>query len=802
MNCENFEIVYDNYDPKQELLRESLCTLGNGYCATRGAAPETIAGDYHYPGTYIAGLYNSLKSDIDGRVIENESIVNVPNWLPLTFRIDDGKWFNIDAVTILDFYQVLNMKEGYLSRTVTFQDEKKRKTKLVQRRFVHMSYRHLAGLEISIFPDNWSGSITVRSAIEGRVANTLVKRYRQLASRHLENIDCGSRNDENIWLLTITNQSHVRIALSARTTILLNNIQVKPPATLVKEPGYIGIDYQLDLKADQHLRIEKIVTMFNSRDPAISNPLSDSQDYLDHAGSFNQLLERNALAWSHLWEHWRICVDTENQRVERILNLHIFHLLQTVSPNTVDLDTGVPPRGLHGEAYRGLIMWDELFIFPLFNLRMPDITRSLLMYRRRRLPRAVWNACSEGYQGAMYPWQSGSDGREQAQKIHLNPASGHWVSDNSHLEQHINIAIAYNIFQYYQVTEDQDFISFYGAEMIIQIARFWATRSQYNKDIGRYDIRHIMGPDEFHDSYPKTSEPGIDNNAFTNIMVAWLFWRTLEMIQSLPEDRRKFIMEDVSLNNNELILWEEISHKLHIPFHDNGIISQFEGYGELNDFDFKEYGRKYGNIHRLDRILESEGDSTNRYKISKQADLLMLFYLLSSDEIHIVFNRLGYPFDHQTIPRNIEYYLERTSHGSTLSRIVHAWVLSRLQRGLSWNLFCDALESDIEDAQGGTTPEGIHLGAMAGTVDLILRCYSGIESRGDTLWFNPGLPAELKSIQFFIKYRKIWIHVTITPSKIALWSRKGSMKPVKIGIGSTTFSFGPGETKEIDLTTF
>ncbi len=799
MDCENFEISYNKYDPQQELLRESLCTLGNGYCATRGAAPESVAGEYHYPGTYIAGLYNSLKSNANGQVIKNESIVNIPNWLPLTFCIDDGKWFNLNDVDILEYIQVLNMKEGYLSRTVTFCDSNNRKTKLIQRRFVHMSYRHCAGLETTIRPDNWSGTITVRSAIDGRVANTLVKRYRQLASQHLENIDCGSSSDNSIWLLAVTNQSNIRIAISARTTYFVNNSQIEPITTIIKEQGFIGIECKFDLKADQNVRIEKIVTLFNSRDPAISNPLTESQDYLDHMGSFSQLLERNILAWKHLWEHWRICVDTENPRVERILNLHIFHLLQTVSPNTVDLDTGVPPRGLHGEAYRGLIMWDELFIFPLLNLRMPDITRSLLMYRRRRLPRAIWNARTEDYQGAMYPWQSGSDGREQAQKMHLNPNSGHWVPDHSHLEQHINIAIAYNIFQYYQVTEDQDFISFYGAEMIIQLARFWAGRSLYNKDSDRYDIRYIMGPDEFHDSYPQATEPGIDNNAFTNIMVAWLFWRTLEMIQSLPEDRRQFIKEDVVLTDDELKLWEEISHKLHVPFHDNGIISQFEGYGELKDFDFNEYSKKYGNIHRLDRILESEDDSTNKYKVSKQADLLMIFYLLSADEIRIVFERLGYPFNHETIPRNIDYYIKRTSHGSTLSRIVHAWVLSRVQRGLSWNLFCDALDSDIEDVQGGTTPEGIHLGAMAGTVDLILRCYSGIESRGDTLWFNPGLPSELKSVQFFIRYRKIWIHVTITPSRIAFWSRKGTMKPVKIGIGDTTFLFGPGEAREIVL---
>ena len=765
MYCDEFRMVYEGYSPQHELLREALCTLGNGYFASRGAAAESVAGDIHYPGTYVAGLYNSLCSNVAGHTIENESIVNVPNWLPLTFRIEDGNWFSLDTVNIIQYSQELNMKKGILIRTVIFADDKNRKTKLVQRRFVHMTYRHLAGLETVITPDNWSGTIHVRSALDGRVQNSLVKRYRQLESRHLDQLQTGVKDKEIIWLLVRTNQSHIRISLAARTRIFINNQAVEPQKKVVKEEGYIGLEFDIEVKADEPLKIEKIVSLFNSRDPAISESLSESQEILDHTKNFSELLERHALAWGHLWEHWQICVETENKLTEQTLNLHIFHLLQTVSPNTVDLDTGVPPRGLHGEAYRGLIMWDELFIFPLINLRMPDITRSLLMYRRRRLPRALWAAEKAGYRGAMFPWQSGSDGEEQAQTLHLNPESGHWIPDHSHLEQHINIAVAFNIWQYYQVTGDQDFMSFYGAEMIIQIARFWAARAQYNSSIDRYEIRKVMGPDEFHDKYPGSADAGIDNNAYTNVMVAWIFWRAIEMMGHLSEDRRKFIMEDVALSEEELLQWDKIGHKLHLPFHQNGIISQFEGYGDLKDFDWEGYQQKYGDIHRLDRILEAEGDSPNRYKLSKQADLLMLFYLLSADELQVLFGRLGYPYDHNTIPRNIEYYLKRTSHGSTLSRIVHAWVLSRSNRQVSWDLFQDALESDIQDIQGGTTPEGIHLGAMAGTVDLILRGYSGIESRGDVLWFNPRLPSELKSVKFYIKYRQCWINITISSSK-------------------------------------
>jgi alpha,alpha-trehalase len=485
--------------------------------------------------------------------------------------------------------------------------------------------------------------------------------------------------------------------------------------------------------------------------------------------------------------------------MEQVLNLHIFHLLQTISPNTVDLDAGVPPRGLHGEAYRGLIMWDELFIFPLLNLRVPNITRSLLQYRYRRLPRARRAAKQADYKGAMFPWQSGSDGEEEAQTLHLNPESGRWITDNSQLERHINIAVAYNIWQYYQVTDDIDFMSFYGAELIIELTRFWVSKITYNYSLERYEICKVMGPDEFHDAYPNSKSPGINNNAYTNIMVTWLMCRSIEILNRLPEDRRKVLWENLSLRREELEHWDDISRRMRVVFHDSGIISQFEGYGELKEFDWDGYRKKYGDIHRLDRILEAEGDTPNRYKVSKQADVLMLFYLLSSDELRELFNRLGYRFEYETIPDNIQYYISRTSHGSTLSRVVHSWVLSRSQRETSWELFKDALESDISDIQGGTTHEGIHLGAMAGTVDVIQRSYTGLETRGDILRLNPHLPQGLKLIHFHMHYRGHWLHIEITRKVLRITSEQPVDQPIKLGFKDEVFELKPGNSLEFNI---
>jgi alpha,alpha-trehalase len=292
----------------------------------------------------------------------------------------------------------------------------------------------------------------------------------------------------------------------------------------------------------------------------------------------------------------------------------------------------------------------------------------------------------------------------------------------------------------------------------------------------------------------------LNNNAYTNVMTVWLMCRALEVLKVIPEDRCLALCDEMGLKEDEISRWEDISRKMRLVFHGKGIISQFEGYDKLKEFDWKKYREKYGEIMRLDRILEAEGDSPNYYKLSKQADVLMLFYLFSDTELEQLFERLGYPFSHEMVEKNIEYYLYRTSHGSTLSQLVHSWVLAKKDRQRSWQLFTEALESDVRDVQGGTTPEGIHLGAMAGTVDLIQRCYLGVEARQDILWFDPILPREVRRFKLRLLYRAQLLEVSATPNSLVVKAlRNYKALGVKIGFSGEVFELNGGQTLEFKL---
>jgi len=799
-----WSLVYGEFDPARAGIRESLCALGNGYFATRGAAAWADADAVHYPGTYLAGGYNRLRTDIQGRVVENEDLVNLPNWLSLSFRIEHGEWFGLSAVTIRSYRQELDLRRGVLLTSMDIEDAQGRHTALVERRFVSMSDMHLGALELAITAKNWSGRITIRSALDGRVVNAGAKLYREFNNRHLRPIDSDVVGEDGILLRVRTSQSDVRIAQAAVTRAYLDEQLMGAPRSVTSERGYVAQKFTVELHKDETLKVEKLAFLYTSRDFAISECGVAACKALSRVGRFDVLLGRHVHAWADLWSRFDIRLQPAGREfrlnLPMLLRLNIFHLLQAASLNSIGLDIGVPARGWTGEHYQGHVFWDELFIFPAMNYRAPELTRSLLMYRYRRLKEARAAAASAGFRGAMFPWQSGSDGQEETQELNLNHRSRRWIPDNSFRQRHVGSAVAYNVWQYFQVTQDFEFLHFYGAELILDIAHFWSSIATFDDERQRYEIRGVMGPDEFHEAYPDSDSFGLDNNAYTNVMAVWVLLRALDVLQILSDIRRGELLQRLGISAKEIERWEDVSRRMFVPFQEDGIISQFEGYERLREFDWEGYRLRYGNIGRLDLILEAENDSMDRYKLGKQADVLMLFYVFSAEELARLFERLGYHLDPQSIPRSVAYYDSRSSHGSTLSRVVHAWVLARSDRPRSLQYYAEALQSDVSDIQQGTTAEGIHLGAMAGTVDLILRVSTGIEATGDVLRLNPRLPPEIRSLEMRIRYRGHSLDLQVTRDRLTIHGREHGIASIKLDVRGETYEFACGSTREFSLT--
>jgi trehalose/maltose hydrolase-like predicted phosphorylase len=793
-------LSYDGFDPRDEGLREALTSTGNGYFCTRGTAEWEDADDVHYPGTYAHGVYNRETTIMGGRPVLNEDLVNLPNWLPLKLRIEDEDAIRLGNVEILDYRHEYEIGTATVIRDLRFRDRAGRVTALRSRRFVSMAHSHQAAIEWTLTPENWSGSVEVVSALDGRVTNGGVARYDQLEGRHLDPVSPRTFGPEIIALHVETRQSNIYVAQAARTRVFRDSAQVEVTRSLYQMEDYIQQVLGFDVAQGAPTRVEKLVAFYTSRDRAINEPLTNAGKSVRRYPNFEEALQRHTRAWDELWRSSDVYLPS-HERVQHLMRLHISHILQVCSLHTTNHDAGVPARGLNGEAYRGHVFWDELYVFRYLTSCLPEITRDLLMYRYRRLGEARAAAREAGFAGAMFPWQSGSDGSEETQLVHLNPLSGQWDPDLSHRQRHVNAAIFYNVWHYHQATDDLDFLRDHGAEMMLEIARFWGSIAHYNPDRDRYEIHGVMGPDEFHEKYPGATQSGLRNNAYTNVMVAWISEQAQVVLGLLTERRRDTLRAKIGLTDDEIAKWGEMSRKMYVPFHCDGIISQFEGYENLLELDWDAYRARHGNIQRLDRILRAEGDDPDRYKLAKQADTVLLFFLFSPEAIRRLFERLGYPWDPDSARRNIDYYDQRTSHGSTLSYVAHAGVLAPIDPERAWERFLVALESDVGDIQGGTTKEGIHLGVMAGTIDLVQRAYTGAEVRDGILFFAPTVIDQLDGLSFPMQVRGTPIRVTVRGGELTVVITGGFSRPVRVGIGDDIRELGAGERCTFSLGT-
>ncbi|ALO92369.1 Trehalose 6-phosphate phosphorylase [Streptomyces hygroscopicus subsp. limoneus] len=659
---------YEGYDSGTERLRESLCTLGNGYFATRGAVPECRAGPVHYPGTCAAGCYNFLESTVAGRQVENEELVNLPNWLVLRFRCRSsdgpwGQWFSPDASTFIDYRHTLELRCSTLTRTIRYRDGAAGVLSVEQVRLVHMGEPHLAALRTVFTAEDWSGEIDVESALDGGVINSNVQRYRSLNRRHLAHVRTGTQEPDMVWLHCRTSTSDIAIAMAARTVV---TGQPAVSSAVRSTPHRAVHHLVIPIAPGRPVAVEKTVALYTSRDRAIGNPLVAAVDQVSAAPDFSTLLNSHVAAWEQLWRRAEIRVPGQ---AGRVLRLHLFHVLQTLSPHTADLDVGVPARGLHGEAHRGHVFWDELFVLPYLNLHLPEVSRALLNDRHRRLPQACRAATAVSRAGAMYPWQSGSDGREETQELHLNPRSGRWLPDHSRLQHHVGSAIAYNVWQYCEATGDTEFLHTKGAEMLLQIARLWADIAVLDPETVQLDGDNSpSGRRSPGDCGCRTTKASSASSRATRTSPSWTGMPTA-------------------------------------------------------------------------RSTTTSGGWTASF---------------SPAELRQLLRRLGYGPDDEVWRKTVDYYLRRTSHGSTLSGLVHGWVLARVKGAEAWRYVQEALEADIADIQGGTTGEGIHLGAMAGTLDLVQRGLTGPETREDALWLDPAPLPALSEYGLSLRYRGHW----------------------------------------------
>jgi hypothetical protein len=305
-------------DAQVERVRETLCTVGNGYLASRGAAPEASADGSHYPGTYVAGVFNRLISRVHGHLREDESLVNLPNWSVLRWRADRGGWVVPDGPGTSEFRQSLDLRAGVVHRRYRHVDGAGRATTVVSRMLVSMAAPHLAALETMFIAENWSGSLQVCSGIDARVTNRQVAQYAPMAGRHLRFEGQGRDGRGGVWLRMRTSQSRIEVGVAVRTEVIGATAHRRATMAVLRPQE----TYMVPVQEGQPVRVQKVAAIYSSRDRAITEPATAARQAVARAGSFDDLVAGQVRAWRRLWERSHIELHTNGEAPLLALNLH------------------------------------------------------------------------------------------------------------------------------------------------------------------------------------------------------------------------------------------------------------------------------------------------------------------------------------------------------------------------------------------------------------------------------------------------------------------------------------------------
>jgi kojibiose phosphorylase len=425
------------------------------------------------------------------------------------------------------------------------------------------------------------------------------------------------------------------------------------------------------------------------------------------------------------------------------------------SVNENDPMVSIAAKALHGEGYKGHVFWDtEIFMLPFFIYVYPQAARTLLMYRYNMLDAARKNATLNGYKGAQYPWESADTGEEETPKWGFdykgNPVRI-WTGD---LEHHITADIAFAVWEFFRATEDIEFMLNYGAEVIFETARFWVSRCEYVKELDRYEINNVIGPDEFHEH--------VDNNAYTNYLAKWNIKKGLELINMLKEkypEHYYAISNKICLTNEEIEKCKKVEEKIYIPYDkDKKLIEQFEGYFDKKDYVIDKFDENNMPIWPEGVDITRLGDT----QLIKQADVVMLMLLL------------GEEFDEETKRINYEYYEKRTMHKSSLGPSMYA--IMGLKVGDHKNAYQSFMRSanvDLVDNQGNTK-EGLHAASAGGTWQVAVFGFGGMEiDKEGILNINPWLPEKWDKLSYKVFWKGNLIEVIVTKEDVSVKKLEG-----------------------------
>jgi len=731
------------FDPKKLHSRETAYTIGNGYFGTRGTFEEGYP--KANPGTLLFGVFDKI-------AIAKEELANAPDWLAIKFFVNDER-FRLDQGKILEYHRTLDMQNGVLSRIVKWESPGGIRIRITSERFASLADEHVGVIRYSVTAEEQPApgetfNVLIWSALDMTVGNNDLLHWEPVEQR---------RDGELLWLHAQTRHSSVQLV----QTMSFTSRDCEFQKELIRSDTSPSIRIYKDLAIGETITVEKVVVMYTSRDvedplqtaikhhhkilQASASPAEPGNAYtvmVEGATYVNPcmqiepyetLLAEHKKAWQDYWRVSDVIIEGD-ERAQQAIRYNIYQL--RINASSHDSRYSIAAKGLTGFGYRGHVFHDtEIFMLPYFTYVHPDMARNLLMYRYRLLSAARTKAKSNGYDGAQYPWESTLNGDETTPPAIVHPETGELIPVlNGQIELHITASIAHGVWQYWQITGDDEFMRDYGAEILLSTADFWSSRAAWNPENSQYEIDNVIGPDEWHEH--------INNNAYTNFMAKWNIQAAIDALRwlkSTAPDKAKILAHEFDLNEKRLARWHDVITYIRISQDKrSGLIEQFDGFFKLEPLDQEKY---QGRITSYQGILGIK--VVQYYQIVKQADVLMLLTTLDQQ------------FNLKTKKVNWDFYYPITDHdyGSSLTPAFH--VILACELGLvetAYHMFMKGALVDLED-QRGNSDEGIHCACAGAVWQAAVLGFAGLRFTGDGYTTAPLWPDGWTRLAFTCFYK-------------------------------------------------
>ena len=748
IQADEWKIIEEGFDPGLNLISESIFSLGNGRMGQRANFEEAYSGT-SLQGNYVAGVYYPDKTRVgwwkNGYPEYFAKVINSANWIGIDIVLGDEQ-LDLAKCQVSSFRRELNMKEGHLKRIFKAKTAKGTEVEVESIRFCSMADDEAGAIKYTVTPLNWSGTITITPFVDGDVIN----KDSNYDEKFWDEVAKETWN-EGGYVQLRTKKTGFEVATGQKFTITQNNSPVVIASENVEKEKYTGSKVTLRATAGQPITVTKFATNISSQNypkEALSEVLKTTLKTISEKG-FDHMLAEQAAAWDKKWQHNDIIIEGDTSAQQGI-RFNIFQLNQTYTGEDDRLNIG--PKGFTGEKYGGSTYWDtEAYCVP-FYLATADqkVTRNLLLYRYKQLGKAIENAQLLGFKdgAALYPMVT-MDGTE---------CHNEW--EITFEEIHRNGAIAHAIYDYVRYTGDEQYLTDYGLEVLIAIARFWAQRVNWSGDKQKYVMLGVTGPNEY--------ENNVNNNWYTNTIASWCMEYAMDVavkVKTADPDKYIALAGKISLNEDkEFGQFHDIVANMYYPADEKlGVFLQQDGYLDKDQTlvkDLPASDRPLNQKWSWDRILRS--------CYIKQADVLQGMYFFEDQ------------YDIDTIRRNYDFYEPRTVHESSLSPCVHAIIAAKLgDEARAYEFYLRTARLDLDD-YNNDTEDGCHITSMAGTWMSVVEGFGGMRVRDGKLSFQPFLPGKWQSFSFHISFRGSLLNIRVSKDGVQIKNLSGNETTVLV----------------------